>query len=170
MARQAGQQGLRLAAEPPSVRPQKVMSARAFYRFFALVPIAVPLVLLAIAWAGHTLPTPLAILGFSAAGLPFYVPFAVVIFWLLRHREARDHRLWSYWAPVAFAGLIFCGWFIFIVPGFSLAERLSKSGGASLYALVLGYIYVAAMHGAFLFACHLGAIRPESAPTGSAAA
>ena len=138
------------------------MSARAFYRLFALVPILVPLVLLAVtAISGRSLPAPLAILGVSAAGLPFYVPFAVGTFWLLRHREASDHRRWSYWAPIAFAGLVFFGWFTFIVPAFPLAERLSKCAGASLYALVLGYIYVAAMHSAFLLACRLGAIRAE---------
>jgi len=149
------------------------MSPRTFFRLFALVPILVPLALLAVAAnSDHSLPAPLAILGFSAAGLPFYVPFAAVVFWLLRHREARDYRQWSYWAPLAFSAIVFVGWFYFIVADaeFSTAERLSKSSGAALYALVLGYIYVAAMHMAFLVACRLGAVRSEATSRPPAAA
>src|SRR5262245_37735651 len=138
------------------------MSAKTFYRLFALVPIAVPLALLPITLAGHLLPAPLAVLGMlSGAGLPFYVPFAAVIFWLLRHREAKDHRRWSYWAPIAFSAIVFVVWY-FIVPDSSTTERLSKSRGAAIYALALGYFYVAAMHGAFPIARILGVVRPES--------
>jgi hypothetical protein len=139
-----------------------------FYRYFALVPLFVPAVVWLLAWAFPELvPEPLRgvqfLIAMSVVALPIYVPFAVLIYWLLRHRPLRPHRTWSYWVPLPFALLVFAVWFLLFVPEFPLAERAQKSLGAAAFGAGLGYAYVLLMHATFAVGRRLGLIGSPKA-------
>ena len=145
------------------------MDPVAFYRNFALAPLVLPAVVWLIAWAfPQSLPEPLRevqfLIAISVVGLPIYLPFAAVIYWLLRHRPVQTHRTWSYWVPLPFSLLVFAVWFLFFVPQFPLATRAQKSLGAAAVGGGLGYAYVVLMHACFAVGRRLGVIAsPEPA-------
>ena len=135
-----------------------------FYRYFALAPLVVPAVAWLIVWAfPRSVPEPIQFIALSVVGLPIYLPFAALIYWLLRHRPVQSHRTWSYWVPLPFALLVFAVWFLFFVPQLPLAARAQKSLGAAAVGAGLGYAYVVLMHVTFALARRIGIIVSRQA-------
>jgi hypothetical protein len=138
-----------------------------FYRRFAILPMILPLLILAISRAlpdSGPIRDSASLLGISVVGIPIYYPFARLLRHLLRNRPVKSYRNWSLWVPVAFALVVFAVWFIFAILKFPPQAAASKSLGAAFYAVCLGYAYVALMHIAFFVGRLLGLIHPpESA-------